>query len=63
MVSRNDLGPENRPRLPEIQAQFDPMPTPKERVVRDDSAHGQRIFDTPASTQITRLVLRLLRSP
>jgi hypothetical protein len=53
---RNDAGP----RLPGIWAQYEAAPEPREIVILDGSAHGQRIFGTPDADRLMREILRFL---
>jgi len=57
---RGNRGGDDRPRLPGIEDQFARLPGPKEMVVLEGSAHGQRIFGTPAGVLLMRQVLRAL---
>jgi len=62
-TSRDDLGPDDRPRLPGIRAQYDKAPPPKEWLVLDGSAHGQRIFATAQGARLRQEILRFLAEP
>src|SRR5580700_850179 len=46
IVGRDDPGPDGRPRLLRIRAQYEKAPEPKELVVLEGSAHAQFIFQT-----------------
>ena len=59
-VSRENLGPDDRPRLPGIRAQYEKVPRPKELLVLDGSAHGQRIFGTAQGARLRRDIVRFL---
>ena len=63
VVSRDDLGSDDKPRLPAIRAQYGRASDPKELIVLDGSAHAQRIFDTPEGAALMRELLRFLRAP
>lgn len=63
IVSRNDVGADNQPRLAQIQAQFEKAPEPKELIVLDGSAHAQFIFQTKQSERLMREILRFLSAP
>ncbi len=63
IVSRDDLGSGDVPRLPEIRAQYEKAPSPKELVVLDGSAHAQFIFQTDQRARLMREILRFLRAP
>jgi dienelactone hydrolase len=60
IVSRDDLGSGDLPRLPEIQAQYEKAPQPKELIVLDGSAHAQFIYQTGERTRLLREVMRFL---
>jgi dienelactone hydrolase len=63
VVSREDLGSDDRPRLPGIRAQYEKVLGPKELLVLDGSAHGQRIFGTAQGGLLTRDIVRFLNQP
>lgn len=63
IVSRDDLGPGDKPRLPKIRAQYDKAPDPKEWVVLDGFAHAQSIFGTDQGERLMREILRFLSEP
>ncbi len=63
MVSRDDLGPGDKPRLPKIRAQYDKAPEPKELVILEGSAHAQFIFQTDQGERLMREILRFLSDP
>lgn len=60
VVSRDDLGSGDVPRLPGIRAQFEKAPEPKELVVLDGAAHAQFIFETPQGPELMRVLTRFL---
>jgi dienelactone hydrolase len=60
ITSRDDRGSGDKPRLPGIREQYEKTPGPKQWVVLEGSAHGQRIFDTPEGERLMREVLRFL---
>jgi pimeloyl-ACP methyl ester carboxylesterase len=60
IVSRDDLGSGNLPRLPEIQAQYERATQPKELIVLDGSAHAQFIYQTGQRTRLMRELMRFL---
>jgi pimeloyl-ACP methyl ester carboxylesterase len=62
IVSRDDLGSGDLPRLPEIQAQYEKAPQPKELIVLDGSAHAQFIYQTGERTRLMREVMRFLNA-
>lgn len=51
------------PRLPGIRSQYEKAPDPKELVIREGSAHGQLIFDTPEGERLMREIIRFLSAP
>jgi dienelactone hydrolase len=63
IVSRGDLGPGDRPRLPQIRAQYERAPGPKELVILEGSAHAQFIFQTDQGERLMREILRFLSAP
>ncbi len=63
IVSRDDLGPGDQPRLSKIRAQYDKAPEPKELVVLEGSAHAQFIFQTDQGERLMREILRFLSEP
>ncbi len=62
IVARDDLGPEGRPRLADIREQYDRTPDPKELLILDGSAHGQRIFWTDQDEALRRAIIQFLRA-
>ncbi len=63
IVSRDDLGPGDKPRLPKIREQYERAPDPKELVILDGSAHAQFIFATDQGERLMREILRFLSEP
>ncbi|MGA2738966.1 MAG: alpha/beta hydrolase [Bryobacteraceae bacterium] len=63
IVSRNDLGAGDKPRLPKIRAQYEKAPEPKELVILEGSAHAQFIFQTDQGERLMREILRFLSAP
>ena len=61
IVTRNDLGPSDIPRLPKIQQRYNEAHRPKKLVILEGSAHAQYIFDTPQGEQALREILLFLR--
>ena len=59
-VARNDMGPNNVPRLSRIQAQFDAAPDPKELLILDGDAHAQFLFETDQGERLLRAIVRFL---
>jgi len=47
-------------RLPEIRAQYEKAPQPKELIVLDGSAHAQFLFQTDQSARVMREIQRFL---
>ena len=60
IVSRDDLGPGDEPRLPGIRADYAKAPEPKELIILDGSAHAQFIFQTEQGERLMREILRFL---
>lgn len=58
-----DLGSDDKPRLPEIRAQFERAPAPKEFLLLEGSAHGQRIFGSSEGARLRREIVRFLATP
>ncbi len=63
IVSRDDLGPGDKPRLPKIREQYERAPDPKELLILDGSAHAQFIFATDQGERLMREILRFLSEP
>lgn len=63
IVSRDDVGSGDRPRLPGIRGQYDKAPGPKELVILEGSAHAQFIFGTSEGERLMREILRFLSAP
>jgi dienelactone hydrolase len=63
IVSRDDLGPDGKPRLTGIRAQYEKAPEPKQLLILDGSAHAQFIFRTDQGERLTREILRFLSDP
>lgn len=63
ILSRDDIGPGDKPRLPRIRAQYEITPEPKELVILEGSAHAQFIFETAEGDRLLREILRFLSAP
>ena len=63
IVSRDDVGPGDKPRLLKIRAQYDKAPGPKKLVILEGSAHAQFIFQTDQGERLMREILRFLSGP
>ena len=63
IVSRDDSGSGDRPRLPGIRDQYEKAPGPKELIILEGSAHAQFIFETPEGERLMREILRFLSAP
>jgi len=63
ITARNDLGSDDKPRLPQIRDQYTRAPEPKKLIILEGSAHGQRMFDAPEGAQLMREILLFLREP
>jgi pimeloyl-ACP methyl ester carboxylesterase len=60
LVTRDDVGPGDRPRLAAIQQQFERAPEPKQLIVLDGAAHAQYVFETDQGERAMREILRFL---
>jgi len=63
IVSRDDVGGPDMPRLPGIRAQYERAPGPKELVILEGSTHAQFIFQTDQGERLMREILRFLSAP
>jgi pimeloyl-ACP methyl ester carboxylesterase len=63
IVSRDDVGGPDIPRLPGIRAQYEKAPDPKELVILEGSAHAQFLFQTDQGERLMREILRFLSAP
>lgn len=63
IVSRDDVGSGDIPRLPKIRDQYERAPGPKELVILEGSAHAQFIFATEQGERLMREILRFLSEP
>jgi pimeloyl-ACP methyl ester carboxylesterase len=63
IVSRDDLGSGDIPRLAKIRAQYENAPDPKKLVVLEGSAHAQFIFQTDHGERLMREILSFLLEP
>lgn len=63
ILARDDVRGEGELRLPEIRAQYDRAPEPKELVVLGGSAHAQHLFETEQGERVMHEVLRFLSAP
>lgn len=63
IVSRDDLGSGDEPRLPKIRAQYEKAPDPKELVILEGSAHAQFVFQTDQGERLMQEILRFLTEP
>jgi pimeloyl-ACP methyl ester carboxylesterase len=62
IVARDD-GYDNYLRLPDIRAQYEKAPQPKELIVLDGSAHAQFLFQTDQNARVMHEILRFLSMP
>ena len=62
IVARDDRGGSG-PRLPEIQAQYEKAPQPKQLIILEGSAHAQFLFQTDQGTRVTHEIVRFLSAP
>jgi len=63
ITARNDLGSDDKPRLPEIRDQYTRAPEPKKLIILEGAAHGQHMFNAPEGAQLMREILQFLREP
>jgi acetyl esterase/lipase len=63
ILSRDDLGPGDKPRLPKIREQFERVPEPKEWIVLEGAAHAQALFETDQGERLMGEIVRFLRKP
>jgi hypothetical protein len=63
IVSRDDRGSGDKPRLAKIRAQYEKAPDPKELVILEGSAHAQFMFQTDQGERLLHEVLRFLSAP
>lgn len=63
IVSRDDLGDGNKPRLIKIRAQYEKAPDPKELIILEGSAHAQFVFQTDQGERLMQEILRFLSAP
>uniref|UniRef100_Q01Y64 Serine aminopeptidase S33 domain-containing protein n=1 Tax=Solibacter usitatus (strain Ellin6076) TaxID=234267 RepID=Q01Y64_SOLUE len=63
IVSRDDVGSGDKPRLDKIRAQYEKAPGPKELVVLEGSAHAQFMFETDQGERLMQEILRFLSAP
>src|ERR1700733_11123762 len=62
IVARDDSNGAG-PRLPEIRAQYEKAPQPKELIVLDGSAHAQFLFQTDQRDRVMPEILRFISIP
>lgn len=63
IVSRDDVGGPDVPRLPRIRGQYEQAPKPKELIILEGSAHAQALFGTDQGERLMREILRFLSEP
>ena len=63
IVSRDDLGSGDEPRLPKIRTQYEKALDPNELVILEASAHAQFIFHTDQGERLMQEILRFLTAP
>ena len=63
IVSREDFSGGGALRLPEIQAQYERAPEPKELVILEGSAHAQYLFETDQAERLWRVIMQFLTEP
>ena len=62
IVARDDSNGSG-PRLPDIWAQYEKVPQPKELIVLEGSAHAQFLFQTDQGARVMQEILRFLSAP
>ena len=62
IVARDDSNGSG-PRLPDIRAQYDRAPQPKQLIVLEGSAHAQFLFQTDQGARVMQEILRFLSAP
>jgi pimeloyl-ACP methyl ester carboxylesterase/type 1 glutamine amidotransferase len=60
ITSRDDPGPDGKPRLEAIREQYEKTPGPKELVILEGSAHAQHLFATDQGERLMQEILRFL---
>ncbi len=63
ITTREDFSGGGVLRLPEIRAQYERAPEPKELVILEGSAHAQFVFATDQGDRLMREILRFLSEP
>ena len=63
ILTREDFRGAGTLRLPEIRAQYERAPEPKELVLLEGSAHAQFIFETDQGERLMQEMLRFLSAP
>lgn len=63
VVGREDRGSGDRLRLPGILEEYGKAPGPKDLLILEQSAHGQRLLESPAGPALLQAILRFLRAP
>lgn len=61
VVGKDDRGSGDLLRLPGVQAQYAQLPGPKELLLLDSAAHGQRLLEPPTGGALQRDLLTFLR--
>jgi len=62
IVAREDSNGSG-PRLPEIRAQYERAPQPKQLIVLDGSAHAQFLFQSDQNARVMQEIVRFLSAP
>ncbi|MBV9768394.1 MAG: hypothetical protein JOZ32_02380 [Bryobacterales bacterium] len=60
IVSRNDVGPGDKPPLVRIREQYEKAPAPKKLVILGGAAHAQFIFETDQAARLMHEILTFL---
>jgi hypothetical protein len=60
LIARDDLGPNDIPRLKTVQERYEKTTGKKELIVLDGSAHAQFLFESDQGPRAMREILRFL---
>jgi esterase/lipase len=60
IIARNDLGPSDIPRLPQVRQCYEKATGPKELIIVEGSAHAQFLFTSDQGERVMREILRFL---
>jgi hypothetical protein len=60
LIARDDLGPNDVPRLKTVQERYEKTTDPKELIVLEGSAHAQFLFESDQGPRAMREIMRFL---